>query len=114
MRGECPVAGAGAPGSGAPRILFLTVFTIDIWRFEVHLSCSVWVVRRDSITAHVWYGLQTNLVSLGYMDFRGPRSSAIRLKLVKCSQLFRCSGGLLRSQVYARPLTQSLVTLFRI
>ena len=43
MRGECPVAGAGASGSGAPRILFLTVFTIDMLRFEVYFSCSVWV-----------------------------------------------------------------------
>ena len=56
MRGECPVAGAGDPGSGAPRILFLTAFTIDFLRFEVHFSCSVCVLRRDSISAHVWYG----------------------------------------------------------
>ena len=61
MRGECPVAGAGAPGSGAPRILFLTAFPTDILRFEVHFSSSVWVLRRDSILAHVWYGLRTNL-----------------------------------------------------
>ena len=61
MRGECPVAEAGAPGSGAPRILFLTALTIDILRFEVNFSCSVWVLRTDSISAHVWYGLQTNL-----------------------------------------------------
>ena len=33
MRGECPVTGVGAPGSGAPRILFLTAFPIDISRF---------------------------------------------------------------------------------
>ena len=63
MRGECPVAGAGAPGSGAPRILFLTALTFDFLRFEVHLSCSVGVLRRDSISAHVWYGLRTNLVN---------------------------------------------------
>ena len=37
MRGECPVAGAGAPGSGAPRTLFLTAFPIDFLRFEVIL-----------------------------------------------------------------------------
>ena len=61
MRGECPVAGAGAPGSGAPRTLFLTAFTIGFSRFEVHFSCSVGVLRRDSISAHVWYGLRTNL-----------------------------------------------------
>ena len=36
MRRECPVAGAGAPGSGAPRILFLTAFTIDFLRCGVH------------------------------------------------------------------------------
>ena len=44
MRGVCPVAGAS-------RILFLTVFLIDILRFEVHLSCFVGVLRRDSISA---------------------------------------------------------------
>ena len=60
MRGECPVAGAGAPGFGAPRTLFLTAI-IDILRFEVHLSCSVWVPRRDSNSAHVWYRLRINL-----------------------------------------------------
>ena len=38
MRGECPVAGAGAPGSGAPRTLFLTAFTMGFLRFEFHLS----------------------------------------------------------------------------
>jgi len=59
--GECPVAGAGAPGSGAPRILFPTAFAIDFLRFEVHFSRSVRVPRRDSTSAHVWYGLQTNL-----------------------------------------------------
>ena len=35
MRGECPVAGAGAPGSGAPRIPFSTAFTIDFLRLRV-------------------------------------------------------------------------------
>ena len=61
MRGECPVAGAGAPGSGAPRILFLTAFTIDFLRFAGHFSCPVWVLRRDSFWGRVWYGLPTNL-----------------------------------------------------
>ena len=61
MRGECPVAGAGAPGSGDPRTLFLTAFTIGFLRFEVHLSCSVGVLRRDSISAHGWYGSRINL-----------------------------------------------------
>ena len=42
---------------GSPRL-----FPIDFSRFEVHLSCSVWVLRRDSISAHVWYGLRTNLI----------------------------------------------------
>ena len=49
-----------APGH-SPRILFPTAFTIDILRFEVYFSCFVWVLRRDSISAHVWYGLRTNL-----------------------------------------------------
>ena len=62
MRGECPVAGAGAPGSGAPRTLFLTAFTIDFLRFEGHFSCPVWVLRRDSFGGRVWYGSRTNLL----------------------------------------------------
>ena len=62
MRGECPVAGAGAPGSGAPRTLFLTAFTIDFLRFEGHFCCPVWVLRRDSFWGRVWYGLRTNLL----------------------------------------------------
>ena len=62
---ECPVAGAGAPGSEAPRILFLTAFTIDFFRFEVHFSCSAWVLRRDSISALVWYGLRSNFLVKG-------------------------------------------------
>ena len=56
MRGECPVAGAGAPGSGAPRIPFSTAFTIDFLRFEGHFCCPVWVLRRDSFGGRVWYG----------------------------------------------------------
>ena len=38
---------------GPARALFLTAFSINFSRFEVHLSCSVWVLRRDSISAHV-------------------------------------------------------------
>ena len=54
-----PEPRAPAPATGhSPRILFLTAFTIDFSRFEVHFSCSVGVLRRDSISAHVWYGLR--------------------------------------------------------
>ena len=61
MRGA-PEPGAPAPATGhSPRILFPTAFPIDFLRFEVHFSCSVWVLRRDSISAHVWYGLRINL-----------------------------------------------------
>ena len=57
-----PEPGAPAPATGhSPRILFMTAFTIDFSRFEVHFSCSVGVLRRDSISAHVWYGLRTIL-----------------------------------------------------
>jgi len=38
MRGDSPVAGAGAPCSGAPRLPFLTAFTIKILRFEIYLG----------------------------------------------------------------------------
>ena len=44
-----------------PGDVFLTALAIDFLRFEVHFSCSVWDLRRDSISAHVWYGLRTNL-----------------------------------------------------
>ena len=61
MRGA-PEHRAPAPATGhSPRILFPTAFTIDFLRFEVYFSCSVWILRRDSISAHVWYGLRTNL-----------------------------------------------------
>ena len=56
MRGA-PEPGAPAPATGhSPRILFLTVFTIDILRFEVHFSHSVWVLRRRQLfgTRLVW------------------------------------------------------------
>ena len=44
--------------SGHPTsILFLTAFSLDFLRFEVHLSCSVRVVRRDSVSGHAWCGL---------------------------------------------------------
>ena len=64
--GSAPSLGREPPGSGDPRTLFLTAFTIDFLRFEVHLSCSVGDLRRDSISAHGWYGSRSNLV---YMDF---------------------------------------------
>ena len=47
MRGESPVARAGAPGSGAPRIFFPTAFPFDFLRFEVHFSCSVGYKKRQ-------------------------------------------------------------------
>ena len=72
MRGECSVAGAGAPGSGAPRIPFLTAFTIDFLRFEGHFCCPVWVLRRDSFWGRVWYGLRTNLRQYLRKNSRGP------------------------------------------
>ena len=72
MRGECPVAGAGAPGSGAPRIPFSTAFTIDFLRFAGHFCCPMWVLRRDSFWGRVWYGLRTNLHHL-HEGFDIPR-----------------------------------------
>ena len=43
-----------------PKHLFQTAFTRDFWRFEFHFSRSFWIPRRDSISAHIWYGLRTN------------------------------------------------------
>ena len=61
--GRKRVRGALAPATGhSPRILFPTDFPIDILRFEVLFKYSVWVLRRDSISAHVWYGLRTILL----------------------------------------------------
>ena len=61
MRGA-PEPGAPASATGhSPRILFMTAFTIDFSRFDVHFSFSAWVLRRDSISAHIWYGLRTIL-----------------------------------------------------
>ena len=42
--------------------LFPTAFPIDFLRSLGHIKCFVWVLRRDSISAHVWYGLRTNVV----------------------------------------------------
>ena len=60
---------SGAPKPGvpttvtghSPRIPFRTDLTIDLPRFELYFSCSVWVLRRDSISGHVWYSLRTNI-----------------------------------------------------
>ena len=56
----------GAPAPCIPFCIppmhpFLTAYTIDFLRFEVYFSCSLRVRRSDSISAHVWYGLSTNL-----------------------------------------------------
>ena len=67
--GSARSLGREPPGSGAPRILFLTAFTIDFFRFEVHFSFSVWVLRRDSFWGRVWYGLPTNLRYLSDLFF---------------------------------------------
>ena len=40
---------AGAPGFGDPP--FLTSLRVDFLRFEVHLSCSVRLLKRDSVLA---------------------------------------------------------------
>ena len=63
--GEVPSLGREPPGSVATRILFLTAFTIDFLRFEVHFSCSVWVLRSDSISGPVWYGSYELLYAMG-------------------------------------------------
>ena len=50
-----PEPGAPAPATGhSPRILFLTAFTIGFLRFEVHLSCSVRLLKRDSVLASLF------------------------------------------------------------
>ena len=40
----------GSPQAPGPRASpFLTTFTVNILRFEVHFSGSVWVLRKDSM-----------------------------------------------------------------
>merc|ERR1719462_1139248 len=57
-----PEPGAPAPATGhSPRILFPTAFPIDFLRSGGQFGCSVWVLGRDGISAHIWYGLRTNL-----------------------------------------------------
>ena len=58
---RAPSLGREPPGSGAPRILFLTAFIIDFSRFEVHFRCSVWVLTWDSILGRIWYMSRINL-----------------------------------------------------
>ena len=49
---------AGSPqGSGSPRISFLTVFTIDLLRFEIHFIISVLVLGRLHFGFTVDHGL---------------------------------------------------------
>ena len=48
----------GDPGTTtrpSPRMLFLTGFTNDILRFEVHFSFVVLVLRTDSTSENLWY-----------------------------------------------------------
>ena len=59
--------------------LFLTAFTNTILRFEVHFSCFVWVLRRNSISGHVWYGLRTNRRELSIFPFFFVSSSSLYL-----------------------------------
>ena len=90
MRGECPVAGAGAPGSGAPRTLFLTAFTINFLRFEGHFCCPVWVLRRDSFWGRVWYGKPTNLP---YMSVGGAGESVLKIMVADVVTVVAPHGG---------------------
>ena len=51
--GSAPEPWPPGPATGhSPRILCRTAFAIDFWCFEVHFSCFVWVLRRDSISEH--------------------------------------------------------------
>ena len=46
---EAPEHQPPAPASGHfSRIFFLTVFTIDLLRFEVHFICSVWDLKKKT------------------------------------------------------------------
>ena len=50
MSGGCNIA-----------IPFLTALTINVLRFWVHFSCFLRVLRRGSISAHVWYVSRTRV-----------------------------------------------------
>ena len=78
MRGVCPVVGTRAPGSGAPCILFLTVFTFGMG-YEL-ISVVPCLCPRDLFMAPVdvcgeqkcAFGL-LSLCSLGLTNKRGVR-----------------------------------------
>ena len=70
MRGA-PEPGAPAPATGrSPRILFTTAFKVDF-------SCSAGVLRRDSISAHIWYGLREN-ISAHYSNLGSHKRNCAR------------------------------------
>ena len=60
MRGECPVAGAGAPGFGAPRILFPT-FLLLISRGLRSILVPLGGFEEETAFRHT-FGLRTNLL----------------------------------------------------
>ena len=61
--GSAPSLGRG-PGASRPPLphpLSDCFYNRFLAFSAVHLSCFVWVLRRDCISGHVWSGLQTNL-----------------------------------------------------
>jgi len=57
-----PRCWGGSPEAPARRASSLgLLLTTDFLRFGVHFSSSFRDLRRDSISAHLWYGLRTNL-----------------------------------------------------
>ena len=54
-RGPKEDVSSGSP-EASRKSTFVAAFTINFFRFEVHFSFSVWVLRRGSISGHIWYG----------------------------------------------------------
>ena len=71
--GSAPSLGRGPQGSGSPlKALGVTTFLL---RFEVHFSCFVRVLRRDSILVHVWYTSEELIEAEGIQGLLTPPKS---------------------------------------
>ena len=93
MRGECPVAGAGAPGSGAPRIPFSTAFTIDFLRFAgPFLVPCVGSKKRQFLGTRLVWVTRTNLIYFTQM-VGSSREVAWRLHLSSFLDCGRTAPG---------------------
>ena len=60
MHWDCPVAGAGTPGSEGPQIFLLAAFTIDISRFELHFHVALFGFAQETVFRDTFGMVVTN------------------------------------------------------